>query len=105
MIGSESLATLGAWKDIHASFGRSVVLSLDFEGESLRGEGALLADPSFASDACSPARIATETQAVCLAREHLNREWPDIAWGALQPRATEQRGSLPGARPHGSVIE
>ena len=38
VIGSESLATLGAWKDIHASFGRSVVLSLDFEGESLRGE-------------------------------------------------------------------
>ena len=47
VIGSESHATLGAWKDIHASFGRSVVLSLDFEGESLRGEGALLADPSF----------------------------------------------------------
>ena len=50
VIGSESHATLGAWKDIHASFGRSVVLSLDFEGESLRGEGALLADPSFWPD-------------------------------------------------------
>jgi hypothetical protein len=45
VIGSESLATLGAWKDIHASFGRSVVLSLDFEGESLRGGGSLARGP------------------------------------------------------------
>jgi HisA/HisF family protein len=50
VIGSESLDSLEAWNEIHASFGESVVLSLDFEGESLRGPAALLADPALWPD-------------------------------------------------------
>ncbi|MGV1015122.1 MAG: HisA/HisF-related TIM barrel protein [Methyloceanibacter sp.] len=46
-IGSECLATLDAWQDIHASLGGSVMLSLDFDGEELRGPEVLLADPSL----------------------------------------------------------
>jgi phosphoribosylformimino-5-aminoimidazole carboxamide ribotide isomerase len=50
VIGSESLASLAAWEEIHASFGPSVVLSLDFEGASLRGPAALLVDPALWSE-------------------------------------------------------
>jgi HisA/HisF family protein len=47
VIGSESLASLAAWEEIHGSFGESAVLSLDFEGNSLRGPAALLIDPAL----------------------------------------------------------
>jgi phosphoribosylformimino-5-aminoimidazole carboxamide ribotide isomerase len=47
VIGSESLEGMDAWEDIHASFGRSAVLSLDFEGDALRGPEKLLDAPSL----------------------------------------------------------
>jgi phosphoribosylformimino-5-aminoimidazole carboxamide ribotide isomerase len=48
-IGSECLATREAWEDIQASFGGSVLLSLDFDGAGLRGP-ADLAQPALWSD-------------------------------------------------------
>jgi phosphoribosylformimino-5-aminoimidazole carboxamide ribotide isomerase len=47
VIGSESLASVDDWKDIRASLGDSVVLSLDFEGSALRGPAALIEDPAL----------------------------------------------------------
>ena len=44
VIGSESLASLDPWEEIRASFGKSAMLSLDFEGESFRGPAPLFAD-------------------------------------------------------------
>jgi HisA/HisF family protein len=50
VIGSESLSSLEAWNEIYAGFGQSVVLSLDFDGESLRGPAALLGNPALWPD-------------------------------------------------------
>jgi phosphoribosylformimino-5-aminoimidazole carboxamide ribotide isomerase len=47
VIGSESLATVGAWNDIRASLGDSVMLSLDFEGSTLRGPAGFLEDAAL----------------------------------------------------------
>jgi HisA/HisF family protein len=47
VIGSESLANVDDWNAIRASLGDSVMLSLDFEGDTLRGPAALLEDPAL----------------------------------------------------------
>jgi HisA/HisF family protein len=47
VIGSESLDGLEAWAGIQSTFGQNVVLSLDFEGESLHGPAPLLDDPAL----------------------------------------------------------
>ncbi len=47
VIGSESLANVDDWNAIRASLGDSVMLSLDFEGDALRGPAALLEDPAL----------------------------------------------------------
>ena len=44
VIGSETIASLDAWQDIRAAFGKSLVLSLDFDGQGFRGPEALLSD-------------------------------------------------------------
>ncbi|MGH6734672.1 MAG: HisA/HisF-related TIM barrel protein [Methyloceanibacter sp.] len=50
VIGSESLASLEAWRDIRQSFARNLVLSLDFDHTGFRGPPALMADPSLWPD-------------------------------------------------------
>jgi HisA/HisF family protein len=50
VIGSESIASLEAWDNIRASFGRNVVLSLDFDETGLRGPLALMAEPALWPD-------------------------------------------------------
>jgi len=45
VIGSESLAAIGNWHELSASFGESLVLSLDFTAAGLRGPTALLSEP------------------------------------------------------------
>ena len=47
VIGSETLASLEAWRDIRAAFGKSLVLSLDFDGHGFRGPQALLSDAAL----------------------------------------------------------
>ncbi len=47
VIGSESLAGVDDWREIHAAFGESVVLSLDFDAGGRRGPDALFDDPSL----------------------------------------------------------
>ena len=47
VIGSESLAGVDVWREIHAAFGEGVVLSLDFDVAGRRGPDALFGDPSF----------------------------------------------------------
>ncbi|MGB6923273.1 MAG: HisA/HisF-related TIM barrel protein [Methyloceanibacter sp.] len=68
VVGSESLATIEAWQELRAGFGESLVLSLDFAAEGLRGPGALLSDPAL-----WPNRII----AMCLARVGADRG-PDL---------------------------
>ncbi|MGH6864819.1 MAG: HisA/HisF-related TIM barrel protein [Methyloceanibacter sp.] len=46
VIGSESIRSLEAWHNIRESFGSSVVLSLDFDEDGLRGPVELMAEPS-----------------------------------------------------------
>jgi HisA/HisF family protein len=50
VIGSESLADVEKWRELSATFGKSLVLSLDFDHEALRGPDGLLADPSLWPD-------------------------------------------------------
>ena len=50
VIGSESLDAPDAWSDIHASFGESAVLSLDFDGATMRGPQTLLAEQEMWPD-------------------------------------------------------
>jgi HisA/HisF family protein len=45
VIGSEGLSAIGNWHELHESFGKSLVLSLDFAAGSLRGPTALLSEP------------------------------------------------------------
>ena len=47
VIGSESLAGVDDWRDIHAAFGESVVLSLDFASEGRQGPEPLFSDPAL----------------------------------------------------------
>jgi phosphoribosylformimino-5-aminoimidazole carboxamide ribotide isomerase len=42
VIGSETLASHDAWKDIHANLGDGALLSLDFDGDAMRGPQPLL---------------------------------------------------------------
>jgi HisA/HisF family protein len=47
VIGSESLAAVDDWREIHAAFGGSVVLSLDFDSGGQKGPDALFDDPAL----------------------------------------------------------
>ena len=47
VIGSESLAAVDAWQDIHGAFGESVVLSLDFDASGRKGPAPLFDDPGL----------------------------------------------------------
>lgn len=44
VIGSETLASQDAWRDIHGSLGQNAMLSLDFDGDALRGPELLLSE-------------------------------------------------------------
>ncbi|MGZ8416348.1 MAG: HisA/HisF-related TIM barrel protein [Methyloceanibacter sp.] len=47
VIGSESLAGVDDWREIHAAFGEGVVLSLDFDAGGRKGPDALFEDPTL----------------------------------------------------------
>ena len=47
VIGSESLAAVDDWQDIHGAFGENVVLSLDFGTDGGRGPEPLFSDPAL----------------------------------------------------------
>lgn len=47
IIGSESLASSTAWRELHASFGNSLVLSLDFTADGFAGPPSLQTDPGL----------------------------------------------------------
>jgi HisA/HisF family protein len=47
VIGSESLAAVDDWRDIHGAFGEGVVLSLDFGSDGTRGPEPLFSDPAL----------------------------------------------------------
>jgi len=47
VIGSESVAAVDDWQDIHGAFGESVVLSLDFGTDGSRGPEPLFSDPAL----------------------------------------------------------
>jgi len=47
VIGTESLAAVDDWREIHAAFGESVVLSLDFDAGGQNGPTALFDDPAL----------------------------------------------------------
>ena len=47
VIGSESLAAVDDWRDIHGAFGEGVVLSLDFGTDGRRGPEPLFSDPAL----------------------------------------------------------
>jgi phosphoribosylformimino-5-aminoimidazole carboxamide ribotide isomerase len=64
VIGSESVATVDAWRDIHGAFGESVVLSLDFDSQGRKGPPSLFDDPGLwplRIVAMSLARVGAET--------------------------------------------
>ena len=64
VIGSESIASLEAWETLRSSFGRNIVLSLDFDEQGLRGPKELMTDPSLWPDKLilmSLGRVGTET--------------------------------------------
>jgi len=63
VIGSESLPAIDNWHDLHATFGQSLVLSLDFGPDGLRGPQALLSQPELWPDrvvGISLDRVGTE---------------------------------------------
>jgi len=47
VIGSESLAAVDDWQEIHGAFGENVVLSLDFGTDGSRGPEPLFSDPAL----------------------------------------------------------
>jgi phosphoribosylformimino-5-aminoimidazole carboxamide ribotide isomerase len=47
VIGSEGLAGVDDWREIHAAFGEDVVLSLDFDAAGRKGPDALFEDPTL----------------------------------------------------------
>jgi len=62
VIGSESLAGIDAWLEIHGAFGESVSLSLDFDAAGNKGPAPLFDDPSLWPDrviVMSLARVGT----------------------------------------------
>jgi phosphoribosylformimino-5-aminoimidazole carboxamide ribotide isomerase len=64
VIGSESLGAVDDWREIHAAFGESVVLSLDFDSGGRKGPGALFNDSTLwplRLIAMNLARVGTET--------------------------------------------
>ncbi|ODR98891.1 hypothetical protein AUC68_06865 [Methyloceanibacter methanicus] len=64
VIGSETIASLEDWNAICESFGRNVVLSLDFDEQGLRGPKDLMDDPDLWPDRIilmSLGRVGTET--------------------------------------------
>lgn len=69
VIGSESIATIEIWQELRASLGESLVLSLDFAMDGLRGPQAFLSEPALWPD-----RIIV----MCLTRLGTDRG-PDIA--------------------------
>jgi HisA/HisF family protein len=63
VIGSESLPAIDNWLDLHTTFGQSLVLSLDFGPDGLRGPLALLSQPELWPDrvvGISLDRVGTE---------------------------------------------
>lgn len=46
VIGSESLPDIDNWRELHATFGESLALSLDFAAKELRGPTELLSEPT-----------------------------------------------------------
>ena len=63
VVGSESLLAIENWHDLHAVFGQSLVLSLDFTSDGLRGPQALLSEPGLWPDqlvVMSLGRVGTE---------------------------------------------
>jgi phosphoribosylformimino-5-aminoimidazole carboxamide ribotide isomerase len=63
VIGSESVASLEAWDNIRASFGSSVILSLDFDEQGLRGPQEVMTNPTLWPDRLvlmSLGRVGTE---------------------------------------------
>jgi HisA/HisF family protein len=63
VIGSEGLPAIDNWHDLRATFGRSLVLSLDFVSDGLRGPQALLSEPELWPDrviVISLDRVGTE---------------------------------------------
>lgn len=69
VIGSEGLPAIGNWHELHESFGKSLVLSLDFAEGCLRGPTALLSETNS-----WPGRII----AMCLDCVGTN-DGPDVA--------------------------
>ena len=64
VIGSEGLAAVDDWRDIHVAFGESVVLSLDYDSSGKKGPGALFDDPALWPNrviAMCLTRVGTET--------------------------------------------
>ena len=64
VIGSETIASLEDWKAICGSFGRNLVLSLDFDEQGLRGPKELMTEPDLWPDRVilmSLGRVGTET--------------------------------------------
>jgi HisA/HisF family protein len=47
VIGSEGLAAVDDWREIHGAFGESVVLSLDYGTDGTRGPEPLFSDPAL----------------------------------------------------------
>ncbi|MGC1180327.1 MAG: HisA/HisF-related TIM barrel protein [Methyloceanibacter sp.] len=68
VIGSESLPAIGNWHELHSTYGESLVLSLDFAAEGLRGPTPILSEP-----AAWPNRII----AMCLDRVGTD-QGPDV---------------------------
>jgi HisA/HisF family protein len=63
VIGSEGLAAVDDWREIHGAFGESVVLSLDFDADGRQGPEALFDDSALWPSrviAMSLTRVGTE---------------------------------------------
>lgn len=64
VIGSETIASLDEWKAMRGSFGRNLILSLDFDEQGLRGPKELMSEPDLWPDRVilmSLGRVGTET--------------------------------------------
>lgn len=64
VVGSETIASVEAWENMRESFGKSLVLSLDFDEQGLRGPEALMTTPALWPDRLilmSLGRVGTET--------------------------------------------
>ncbi|MDJ0514440.1 MAG: HisA/HisF-related TIM barrel protein [Methyloceanibacter sp.] len=63
VIGSETISSVDEWKTMCGSFGRNLVLSLDFDEQGLRGPNELMSDPELWPDRVilmSLGRVGTE---------------------------------------------